>query len=97
MWQRPSMTSSQAQPRGKSRTLKQFSKPGGFKEANKDFDALKPKNVQNRGNDVRTGELPDGTKVIVRPGSSLGASRSGSKPTLEFQPPKGAPTKVRYD
>ena len=80
--------------KGKSSSSRQFSKPGGINQANKDFDALtRNSNVTQRSGSVRTAELKDGTKVNVRPQSSTG------KPTIEIQPPKGQgrPIKVRYD
>lgn len=77
---------------GKVSSSRQYSKQGGLEQANKDFDALtQGAKVQDRGGGLRTSELPDGTKVIVRPNSS------GGKPTLEFQPPTGKTTKVRYE
>ena len=75
---------------GKSSASRQFSKPGGMGKANADFDALRPTNVQSRGNGVRTGELGDGSKVTVRPHSG------GGTPTLEIRPPTGRPIKIRY-
>lgn len=83
----------EAAAKGKQSSSKQFSKPGGFDQANKDFNALtRGTKVTQRPGGVRTAELKDGTKVNVRPHSSTG------KPTLEIQPPKGQgpPTKVRY-
>jgi RHS repeat-associated protein len=78
--------------KGKVSKSIQYSKPGGFAQANKDFDALtQGANVVNRGNGLRTAQLPDGTKVNVRPFSS------GNKVTLEIQPPSGKVVKIRYD
>lgn len=62
-------------------------KKGGMDEANKDFDRLKPENVEDRGDGVRTGDLPDGRKVIVRPKSA---------PTLEIQSDGVPQYKIRY-
>jgi hypothetical protein len=77
---------------GKVSKSRQFSKPGGFNQANKDFDALVGNApVQIRSGSLRTSTLPDGTKVAVRPHSSSG------KPTLEVQSPTGKTIKVRYD
>lgn len=78
--------------KGKVATSRQFHKPGGFDQANRDFDALtRGSKVTQRGS-VRTAELQDGTKVNVRPHSTAG------KPTLEVQPSKGqgSTIKVRY-
>jgi RHS repeat-associated protein len=75
---------------GKASSSRQFSKPGGMAEANADFDALRPINVQSRGGGMRTGQLSDGSKVTVRPQSS------GGNPTLEIRPPTGRPIKIRY-
>lgn len=70
-----------------------WSKPGGFDEANKDFDKMNPSNVGDKGNGVRVGILEDGRRVIVRPDSSDG------RPTIEIQRPDGkrAGDKIRYD
>jgi RHS repeat-associated protein len=70
-----------------------WTKPGGFDEANKDFDKLNPANVGDKGNGVRVGTLEDGRRVIVRPNSSDG------RPTIEIQRPDGkrAGDKIRYD
>ena len=68
----------------------QFEKAGNFDSAKKDFYSLNPTNIQDRGNDVITGQLADGRNVIVRPDS-----RSG-KATLEIQNTPNNYTKVRY-
>jgi RHS repeat-associated protein len=70
-----------------------WTKPGGFDEANKDFDKMNPSNVGDKGNGVRVGTLEDGRRVIVRPDSSDG------RPTIEIQRPDGkrAGDKIRYD
>lgn len=76
---------------GKDSKSKQYSKPGGFDQANEDFDNLVGNNaVKDRGGGLRTAELPSGTKVNVRPFSS------GNTPTLEIQPPQGQTIKIRY-
>ncbi len=65
-------------------------------QANGDFDKKFPggENVSDKGNGVRVGTNPDGSRVIVRPGSSAG---SGNVPTVEIQNPRGKPTdKIRY-
>jgi hypothetical protein len=77
---------------GKVSSSRQYSKPGGLEQANKDFDALTVSGkIQDRGGGLKTAEMPDGSKVIVRPTSS------GGQPTLEIQPLSGKPTKIRYD
>ena len=70
-----------------------WTRPGGFDEANKDFNAMNPSNVGDKGNGVRVGTLDDGRRVIVRPISSDG------RPTIEIQRPDGkrAGDKIRYD
>ncbi len=68
---------------------RQWEKPGGMPEANKDFDAKKPKNVRPLPGGGRVGDLPDGRKIIVRPDSTDG------RPTLEIQDGKKR-DKVRY-
>lgn len=70
----------------------QYSKQGGFTQANKDFDAMtRGGSITNRGNGLRTAEMADGTKIIVRPFSS------GGTPTLEIQPVTGKTIKIRYE
>jgi len=70
----------------------QFDKSGGWEQANKDFDSLKLDNVRDLGNGVRTGELPDGRIVTVRPFSS---GPDGGQPTLDIPSGKGT-GKIRY-
>lgn len=72
----------------------QHIKPGGVDAANADFDALAPTNVRDittRYGPGRTGTLPDGRTVTVRPGSSDG------RPTLEIRRPNGRGDEIRYD
>jgi len=77
---------------GKVSSSRQFSKPGGFNQANKDFDALtKGLPVKNQGNGIRSATLKNGSTTSVRPQSS------GGKPTIEVNPPSGKVIKVRYD
>jgi len=71
--------------------VKQFTKPGGVDQANKDFDALQPTDVKDLGNGLRTGTLPGGGTVSVRPQSSQGS------PTIQVNRPGGKPVKIRYD
>ena len=76
----------------KGRT-KNFDKEGGFDQANKDFNDLNPENVRDitdsKGGKGRTGVLPDGRKINVRPNSS------DNRPTIEIQRGKNK-IKVRY-
>ncbi len=76
----------------KGRT-KNFDKPGGFDQANDDFDDLNPDNIRDitdsKGGRGRTGVLPDGRNINVRPNSSDG------RPTIEIQSGKNK-IKVRY-
>jgi type VI secretion system secreted protein VgrG len=77
---------------GKVSSSRQYDKKGGLDQANKDFDAMtRGTQVQDRGGGLRTAELPDGSKMIVRPNSS------GGQPTLEIQPLSGKTTKIRYE
>jgi hypothetical protein len=77
---------------GKMSSSRQYEKEGGFNQANKDFDAMtRGAKVENRGGGLRTAELPDGSKLIVRPSSS------GGQPTLEIQPVSGKTIKIRYE
>ena len=68
---------------------------GGMNRANRDFDSLRPNNVQNintRYGPGRTGTLNDGTRVTVRPGSSDGRA------TLEIRnPATRRGTEIRYN
>jgi len=77
----------------KGRT-RQHDLPGGFDEANNDFDGLNPNDIETIDTpygEGRTGTLPAVGTVIVRPGSS---GESGG-PTLEVQ--RGKKTeKFRY-
>ncbi|MFZ1827467.1 MAG: hypothetical protein WAW42_01580 [Candidatus Competibacteraceae bacterium] len=71
---------------------RQWEKPGDFGDANNDFDNLRPTGVQDKGEGVRVGKLPNGDRVIVRPTSSDG------QPTIEIQRPDGKRSKhkTRY-
>jgi hypothetical protein len=76
---------------GKVSSSRQYEKTGGAEQANKDFDAMtQGAKVQDRGGGLKTAELPDGAKVIVRQRSS------GGHPTLEIQPLTGKTVKIRY-
>ncbi len=77
----------------KGKTTQHIDK-GGMNQANKDFDSLNPSNVrtiQTKDGPGRTGTLPDGKTVTVRPGSSDG------RPTLEIRKPNGRGDEIRYD
>ena len=77
--------------RGKVSTAVQYSKAGGFNQANSDFDLLTSGvDVVDRGGGLRTATLSNGTKVNVRPFSS------GKIPTLEIDTPGNPAIKVRY-
>lgn len=73
----------------------QHVRPGGMDQANTDFDSMKPTNVKQintKAGAGRTGTLPDGRSVTVRPGSSDG------RPTLEVRnPANGRGHEIRYD
>ena len=71
----------------------QFNKKGGWEQAQKDFDNLRPSKVKSLpvgAGGGRTGVLPDGRKVTACPTSS------DSRPTLEIQKGKRR-QKIRYD
>lgn len=69
----------------------QYLKSGGFDQANHDFDALtRGVRVVERGDNLRTATLSNGTKVNVRPFSS------GKSPTLEVDTPGNPLLKIRY-
>ena len=76
--------------------VREYKKPGGLKQLEKDFEIIEGVPLRADGLDVKT--QPNGTKIIKRPiGSKQG-------PTLEVQPPKNDPkypddkirVKVRY-
>jgi hypothetical protein len=77
-----------------SSNLIQYLKNGDFNTAVKDFFSLGPNNVRPLPNPSQPGallgELPDGSVVNARPGSSFGS------PTLEIQTPSGPDLKFRY-
>jgi hypothetical protein len=76
---------------GKFSKSHQYSRPGGFNQANKDFDKLtKGLPVKNHGGGIRSATLRDGSKISVRPSSS------GGSPSIQINPPKGRVVKVRY-
>ncbi len=59
-----------------------YEKPGDFSQASKEFDSLNPSNVKDINTSYgqgKTGTLPDGRTITVRPGSTDG------RPTLEIQ------------
>jgi hypothetical protein len=77
----------------KGKTTQHIGK-GGLSQANADFDALGPidvKPINTVYGPGRTGTLPDGRTVTVRPGSTDG------RPTLEIRKPNGRGDEIRYD
>lgn len=72
----------------KGRTT-QWVKPGGMSDADRDFDNLGPTGIRDLPDGGRTGTLPDGRSVNVRPDSTDG------RPTLEIQDGKRR-DKIRY-
>lgn len=78
-------------------TTKNYLSSGGYEQALKDFKSLNLKNVKEittpKFGKGLVGELPNGTRVVVRPGSksNLGA-------TIEFQFKKigGVTYEIRY-
>jgi len=82
----------QKKPKTKGRA-QQREKSGGYGQALDDYDKLRPdnsKDIQTKYGPGKTGTLPDGSKVNVRPGSSYDA------PTLEIQRPNNKQIKIRY-
>lgn len=76
---------------GKFVKTAQYSKGGGFNQANQDFDRLtQGVNVVIRPDGLRTATLSNGTKINVRPLSS------GKAPTLEIDTPGNPLMKIRY-
>ena len=66
---------------------------GGTGERDGDFDGI-PGEAVNKGNGVKVKTLPDGTKVISRPGDSRPGENGG---TIEVQSPGGKSwIKIRY-
>lgn len=77
--------------KGKS---KQYKKDGGFEQANRDFDSLNPRDIEDIETDYgkgRTGQLLDGRKINVRPGST-----NDTQPTLEIINSNKRRIKIRY-
>jgi hypothetical protein len=74
---------------------KLWEKGGGWDQANDDFDdKVDPetvKDIETAYGSGRTGKLPDGRKITVRPGSSDG------RPTIEVRKPNGRGHEVRYN
>lgn len=76
--------------------VRQYTKPGGIEQLEKDFEKAPGVQIEVDGLDIKS--LSDGTKIIKRP------TGSDSGPTLEVQPPKSNPkypdskirVKVRY-
>jgi len=77
----------------KGKTVQRIRK-GDFTQANEDFDVLTPSNVKNiitKYGSGRTGTLPNGQTITVRPGSTDG------RPTLEIRNPQnGRGIEIRY-
>lgn len=71
----------------------QYPMRGGFKQANKDFDSLIKGKAESLPGGKRTGKLPDGRSISVRPNSTT------EKPTIQIEPfeRKGKKVKLRYD
>ena len=70
----------------------QYTRSGGFGQANADFDRLAGSyTIKEQGNGVRSVEFPDGTTISVRPTSK------GDYPTVQINSPNSAPIKVRYE
>jgi len=76
-----------------STKLIQYEKEGGYKQAEKDFEALGVKKIKiaekSDGSLVKIGELSDGRKVNIRTKNTY-----GSEATLEIQGKE--PIKIRY-
>ena len=66
---------------------------GGKRAAERDFNKLNQGKTTTYSNGTKVGQLPDGTKINVRPGSS---NVSGNKPTLEIQGKGKHKIKIRY-
>ena len=61
----------------------QWDKGGGLAEAEKDFDALQPKDVKTYPDGMKVGTLPDGRTVKLRPRS--GRQSEDGPPTIEIE------------
>ncbi|GHT89316.1 hypothetical protein AGMMS49960_21680 [Betaproteobacteria bacterium] len=71
----------------------QYIKQGSYDQVVKDFDSLNPLNVRDINTNYdqgKTGTLPDGKAVTVRPGSTDG------RPTLEIRGSNGRGIEIRY-
>jgi len=70
----------------------QYDKPGGMPQAEQDFDDLTGGASITLPGGIRTGTLPDGSTISVRPQSSQG------DPTIQINPADGSnPIKIRYN
>ncbi|CYU63304.1 Cell wall-associated polypeptide CWBP200 [Streptococcus suis] len=81
--------------------VKSYENDGGMSVAEIDFETLgleKVQSIQTQYGTGRRGNLPDGTNVILRPGSSSKEGVYLSQPTIEFQTRKigGVNYKIRY-
>jgi RHS repeat-associated protein len=73
--------------------FEQFTKGGGFAQANADFDNITSefwRPVRDQGNGIRSSSLPNGGSVSVRPTSSDGT------PTVQINIPGRMAIKIRY-
>jgi hypothetical protein len=79
--------------RTETSTLINIERSGGMARATQEFEALNPAGIVERGNGLRTGTLPDGRTVGVRPFSKTGP------PTIQIDPLPGSGAKtikIRY-
>lgn len=79
--------------RAETSTLINIERSGGMARATQEFEALNPAGIVERGNGLRTGTLPDGRTVGVRPFSKTGP------PTIQIDPLPGSGAKtikIRY-
>ena len=73
---------------------RQWDKLGDFDDANNDFDNYPGvTGIEDKGDGIRVGTLPNGDRIIVRPKSS-----ADNKPTIQIQRPDGRRSKhkIRY-
>lgn len=70
---------------------------GGWSIANSTFDRLIGGARSKRGSGgIRSAQLPDGTRVSVRPSSEPRRTGSGGPPTIQIDSPNGTTIKLRF-
>jgi hypothetical protein len=81
----------QQSKKGRTRSSNQYHASGGMSQADRDFNEIVgTAPVKDHGSGIRSSTLADGSTSSVRPNSTQGS------PTIQVNPPKGKPIKIRY-